>query len=176
MDADMQARRLLEVDLRGALARDEFEVHYQPLVDLNSAELNGFEALLRWRHPQRGLVSPAEFIPLAEEIGLITPIGAWVLKQACTDAAGWPGELTIAVNLSPIQFKSKSLILDVVAALGASGLPARRLELEITEAVMLHDTESTLETLAQLKGLGAPLPRADFGTGYSSTRCLRKFP
>ena len=176
MDADMQARRLLEVDLRGALARDEFEVHYQPLVDLNSANLNGFEALLRWRHPQRGLVSPAEFIPLAEEIGLIAPIGAWVLKQACTDAASWPGDLSIAVNLSPVQFKSKSLALDVVAALGASGLPARRLELEITEAVMLHETETTLATLSQLKELGARISMDDFGTGYSSLSYLRKFP
>jgi diguanylate cyclase (GGDEF)-like protein len=176
MDADMQARRLLEVDLRGALARNEFEVHYQALVDLASAKLNGFEALLRWRHPQRGLVSPAQFIPLAEEIGIIAPIGAWVLRQACTDAAGWPGELTVAVNLSPVQFKSKTLSLDVVAALGASGLPARRLELEITEAVMLQDTETTLATLNELKALGARISMDDFGTGYSSLSYLRKFP
>jgi diguanylate cyclase (GGDEF)-like protein len=176
MDADMQARRLLEVDLRGALARNEFEVHYQALVDLNSAKLNGFEALLRWHHPQRGLVSPAQFIPLAEEIGIIAPIGAWVLRQACTDAAGWPGELTVAVNLSPVQFKSKTLSLDVVAALGASGLPARRLELEITEAVMLQDTETTLATLNELKALGARISMDDFGTGYSSLSYLRKFP
>jgi diguanylate cyclase (GGDEF)-like protein len=176
MDADMQSRRLLEVDLRGALARNEFEVHYQPLVDLQTARLNGFEALLRWRHAERGLVSPAEFIPLAEEIGLIAPIGAWVLKQACTDAVGWPGELTVAVNLSPVQFKSKTLALDVVAALGASGLPASRLELEITEAVMLHDTETTLDTLTQLKALGARISMDDFGTGYSSLSYLRKFP
>ncbi len=176
MDADMQARRLLEVDLRGALARNEFEVHYQALVDLNSAKLNGFEALLRWRHPERGLVSPAQFIPLAEEIGLITPIGAWVLRQACMDAAGWPDDLTVAVNLSPVQFRSKSLTLDVVAALGASGLPARRLELEITEAVMLQETETTLDTLSQLKALGARISMDDFGTGYSSLSYLRKFP
>jgi diguanylate cyclase (GGDEF)-like protein len=176
MDADMQARRLLEMDLRGALARNEFEVHYQPLVDLHSAKLNGFEALLRWRHPQRGLVSPAEFIPLAEEIGLISPIGAWVLRQACTDAVGWPSDLTVAVNLSPIQFRSRSLALDVVAALGASGLPASRLELEITEAVMLHDTETTLAILTELKALGARISMDDFGTGYSSLSYLRKFP
>jgi diguanylate cyclase (GGDEF)-like protein len=176
MDADMQARRLLEVDLRGALARNEFEVYYQPLVDLQTARLNGFEALLRWHHPQRGLVSPAEFIPLAEEIGLITPIGAWVLKQACSDAVNWPGELTVAVNLSPVQFKSKTLTLDVVAALGASGLPASRLELEITEAVMLHDTETTLDTLTQLKALGARISMDDFGTGYSSLSYLRSYP
>jgi diguanylate cyclase (GGDEF)-like protein len=176
MDADMQARRLLEVDLRGALARNEFEVHYQALVDLNSAKLNGFEALLRWRHPQRGLVSPAQFIPLAEEIGIISPIGAWVLRQACADAAGWPGELTVAVNLSPVQFRGKTLTLDVVAALGASGLPARRLELEITEAIMLQDTETTLATLNELKTLGARISMDDFGTGYSSLSYLRKFP
>ena len=176
MDADMQARRLLEMDLRGALARNEFEVFYQPLVDLHSAALNGFEALLRWRHPARGLVSPAEFIPLAEEIGLISPIGAWVLKQACSDAAGWPSHLTVAVNLSPVQFRSKALVLDVVAALGASGLAASRLELEITEAVMLQDTEATLATLAQLKALGARISMDDFGTGYSSLSYLRKFP
>ena len=176
MDADMQARRLLEVDLRGALARDEFEVHYQPLVDLRTARLNGFEALLRWRHPERGLVSPAEFIPLAEDIGLITPIGAWVLRQACADASNWPGELTVAVNLSPVQFRSKTLTLDVVAALGASGLPARRLELEITEAVMLQDTQTTLAVLNELKALGARISMDDFGTGYSSLSYLRKFP
>jgi diguanylate cyclase (GGDEF)-like protein len=176
MDADMQARRLLEMDLRGALARNEFEVHYQALVDLASARLNGFEALLRWRHPQRGLVSPAQFIPLAEEIGIIAPIGAWVLRQACTDAAGWPGELTVAVNLSPVQFRSKTLTLDVVAALGASGLPARRLELEITEAVMLQETETTLAILKELKALGARISMDDFGTGYSSLSYLRKFP
>jgi diguanylate cyclase (GGDEF)-like protein len=176
MDADMQARRLLEVDLRGALVRDEFEVHYQPLVDLQTARLNGFEALLRWRHPERGLVSPAEFIPLAEDIGLIAPIGAWVLKQACADATGWPGDLAVAVNLSPVQFRSKTLTLDVVAALGASGLPARRLELEITEAVMLQETETTLATLKELKALGARISMDDFGTGYSSLSYLRKFP
>src|SRR5690349_3339787 len=176
MDADMQSRRLLEVDLRGALARNEFEVHYQPLVDLQTARLNGFEALLRWRHPERGLVSPAEFIPLAEDIGLIAPIGAWVLKQACADAAGWPGELAVAVNLSPVQFRSKTLTLDVVAALGASGLPARRLELEITEAVMLQDTETMMAALNELKALGARISMDDFGTGYSSLSYLRKFP
>jgi diguanylate cyclase (GGDEF)-like protein len=176
MDADMQARRLLEMDLRGALARNEFELFYQPLVDPHTAALNGFEALLRWRHPERGLVSPAEFIPLAEEIGLISPIGAWVLKQACCEAAGWPGHLSVAVNLSPVQFRGRALVLDVVAALGASGLAASRLELEITEAVMLQDTETTLATLAQLKALGARISMDDFGTGYSSLSYLRKFP
>ena len=176
MDASMQARRLLELDLRSALARDEFELFYQPLVDLRAAELNGFEALLRWHHPARGIVPPAEFIPLAEEIGLITSIGAWVLKQACAEAARWPAHLTVAVNLSPVQFLSRTLVLDVVSALGASGLSASRLELEITEAVMLQDTDTTLATLAQLKGLGVRISMDDFGTGYSSLSYLRKFP
>ncbi len=121
MDARMQARRALELDLRKALALKEFVVFYQPIINLESNELTGFEALLRWRHPQRGLVAPNDFIPLTEEIGLIGPIGAWVLKQACKDAAGWPGEPSIAVNLSPNQFKNGTLVLDVVAALGESG-------------------------------------------------------
>jgi diguanylate cyclase (GGDEF)-like protein len=176
MDAEMQARRLLEMDLRGALARDEFELHYQPIIDLSTGRPKGLEALLRWRHAERGLVPPGEFIPLAEEIGIITPIGAWVLRQACTDAAGWPADLTIAVNLSPVQFRSKTLVLDVVTALGASGLAAHRLELEITEAVMLQDTEATLATLRQLKELGARISMDDFGTGYSSLSYLRTFP
>ncbi|HEX4800817.1 MAG TPA: EAL domain-containing protein, partial [Sphingomicrobium sp.] len=176
MDAEMQARRLLDLDLRAALARDEFELYYQPLVDLQAAQLNGFEALLRWKHPVRGMVSPADFIPLAEEIGVITSIGAWVLKQACAEAARWPSHLTIAVNLSPVQFKNRALVLDVIAALGASGLAANRLELEITEAVMLQDTEATLATLRQLKDLGVHISMDDFGTGYSSLSYLRKFP
>ena len=176
MDADMQARRMLELDLRNALARKEFEIHYQPLVDVQAKRLAGFEALVRWKHPDRGLVSPGEFIPLAEDIGLIGPIGAWVLEQACMDAASWPDNLTVAVNLSPVQFKGRTLVLNVVSALGASGLAASRLELEITEAVMLQDTESTLETLSQLKALGARISMDDFGTGYSSLSYLRKFP
>jgi diguanylate cyclase (GGDEF)-like protein len=176
MDADMQARRMLELDLRNALARDEFELHYQPLVDVQNKCLAGFEALVRWKHPDRGLVSPGEFIPLAEDIGLIGPIGAWVLDQACRDAASWPDNLTVAVNLSPVQFKGRTLVLNVVSALGKSGLSASRLELEITEAVMLQDTESTLETLSQLKALGVRISMDDFGTGYSSLSYLRKFP
>jgi predicted signal transduction protein with EAL and GGDEF domain len=176
MDADMQARRMLELDLRNALARKEFELHYQPLVDVQNRELSGFEALVRWKHPDRGLVSPGEFIPLAEEIGLIDPIGAWVLEQACRDAATWPDDLSVAVNLSPVQFKGRTLVLNVVSALGASGLAASRLELEITEAVMLQDTETTLETLSQLKALGVRISMDDFGTGYSSLSYLRKFP
>jgi diguanylate cyclase (GGDEF)-like protein len=176
MDASMQARRLLELDLRSALGRDQFELVYQPLVDLTTADVKGFEALLRWRHPERGLVSPAEFIPLAEEIGLINQIGAWVLRRACAEAATWPGHLTVAVNLSPVQFTSRTLVLDVVTALGSSNLAPRRLELEITEAVLLHDTDATLATLTHLKQLGVHISMDDFGTGYSSLSYLRKFP
>jgi predicted signal transduction protein with EAL and GGDEF domain len=176
MDAKMQARRALELDLRKALALGEFEVFYQPLVDLRSDEISGFEALLRWRHPARGLVPPAEFISLTEEIGLINPIGAWVLKQACREAARWPDDIKVAVNLSPVQFKSGTIVLDVISALGESGLPARRLELEITEAVLLQDTDATVSTLTQLRDLGAHVSMDDFGTGYSSLGYLRKFP
>ncbi len=176
MDAKMQARRALELDLRKALALGEFEPFYQPIINLETNAVSGFEALLRWRNPERGLVPPGEFIPLAEEIGLVNPIGAWVLKQACTEAAGWPGQIKVAVNLSPVQFKSGTLVLDVIAALGASGLPAHRLELEITETVLLQDTEATLSILNQLRALGVRISMDDFGTGYSSLSYLRKFP
>jgi diguanylate cyclase (GGDEF)-like protein len=176
MDARMQARRALELDLRKALALGEFEVFYQPLINLERNEVSGFEALLRWRHPQRGLVPPAEFIPLTEEIGLIGAIGAWVLKQACREAVGWSNLIKIAVNLSPVQFKSGTVVLDVIAALGASGLSAQRLELEITETVLLQDTDTTVSTLNQLRDLGVRISMDDFGTGYSSLGYLRKFP
>jgi diguanylate cyclase (GGDEF)-like protein len=176
MDARMQARRTLELDLRKAYALGEFELFYQPLVRLDTNQVSGLEALLRWRHPQRGLVRPGEFIPLVEEIGLIGALGAWVLKQACHDAATWPGDLKVAVNLSPIQFKSGTLVLDVIAALGASGLSPGRLELEITEAVLLQDTEATIATLTNLRDLGVSISMDDFGTGYSSLGYLRKFP
>jgi diguanylate cyclase (GGDEF)-like protein len=176
MDLRMQARRALELDLRKALPHGEFEVYYQPLVSLSSSKVTGFEALLRWNHPERGSVPPSEFIPLAEEIGLIGQIGSWVLKQACADAVTWSNDIRIAVNLSPAQFKSRTLVLDVIAALGASGLPARRLELEITETIMLQDTDATLGTLHQLRSLGVRISMDDFGTGYSSLSYLRKFP
>src|SRR5690606_17020605 len=144
----------LELDLRKALAVGEFELFYQPVVSVESKAVTGFEALLRWRHPERGLILPGEFVPLAEEIGLIGSIGVWVLKQACAEAAKWPGDITVAVNLSPAQFKSGTLVLDVIAALGESGLPARRLELEITETVLLQDADATMLTLNHLKALG----------------------
>jgi diguanylate cyclase (GGDEF)-like protein len=176
MDAKMQARRTLELDLRKALALGEFVLFYQPLVRLDTNQVSALEALLRWRHPQRGLVPPGEFIPLAEEIGLITSIGAWVLKEACREATNWPSDLKVAVNLSPVQFKNGTVVLDVIAALGASGLSARRLELEITEAVLLRDTEATVATLNNLRDLGVSISMDDFGTGYSSLSYLRKFP
>jgi len=176
MDARMQARRLLELDLREALEIQEFEVFYQPLVQLQTGVVSGFEALLRWRHPERGLVSPAEFVPLAEEIGLIVPLGMWVLRRACADAVTWPGGVKVAVNLSAAQFASRTLVEDVADALSDSGLPASRLELEITEGVMLEDTEATLATLHRLRGLGVAIAMDDFGTGYSSLSYLRRFP
>jgi diguanylate cyclase (GGDEF)-like protein len=176
MDARMQARRALEMDLRQALANGEFEVFYQPLMNVKSRTVTGFEALLRWCSPQRGVVPPAEFIPLAEEIGLIIPLGGWVLSRACTDAATWPGGVKVAVNLSPLQFASRTLVEDVAAALAASGLEPRRLELEITETVMLEDTETVLAILHRLRNLGVGIAMDDFGTGYSSLSYLRRFP
>jgi diguanylate cyclase (GGDEF)-like protein len=176
MDSKMQARRLLEMDLRQALAKGELQLYYQPIVTLHSNAVTGFEALLRWHHPQQGMVPPSEFIPIAEECGIIAAIGAWVLRTACADAAGWPGDIKVAVNLSPMQFKSPTLIADVVAALTDSGLPGRRLEVEITETVMLHDTAATLEKLNQLRDLEVRIAMDDFGTGYSSLSYLRRFP
>jgi diguanylate cyclase (GGDEF)-like protein/PAS domain S-box-containing protein len=176
MDAAMQARRTLELDLRAALVNGEFELHYQPLVNIATRQVTGFEALLRWRHPARGLVSPADFIPLAEEIGLIVPIGEWVLRQACGDAASWPDHITVAVNLSPAQFKSARLSETVMLALASSGLPPHRLELEITEGVLLVEHATTLAVLHQLRSLGVRIAMDDFGTGYSSLSYLRSFP
>jgi diguanylate cyclase (GGDEF)-like protein len=176
MDAKMQLRRKMEIDLRRALTLGEFEVYYQPLITLKTEKICGFEALLRWRHPERGIILPMEFIPIAEEIGLIGQIGAWVLKRACLEAAGWPDNVNIAVNLSPAQFKHRAIVLDVVAALGASGLPAHRLEIEITETVLLQDTETTVRTLDELRDLGVRISMDDFGTGYSSLAYLQKFP
>jgi len=176
MDAKMRARREMELELRNALANDQFVINYQPLVNVTLGRVVGFEALLRWCSPQRGMVQPGDFITLAEEIGLIVPIGTWVLREACAEAARWPGDIKIAINLSPVQFKSERLVLDIIAALGASGLSPQRLELEITESVMLQDTEMTLEILRQIKALGVSISMDDFGTGYSSLSYLRKFP
>jgi diguanylate cyclase (GGDEF)-like protein len=176
MDAQMQERRKLELDLRKALLADQFELHYQPLVNVASGELSGFEALLRWNHPELGLVMPDEFIPVAEEIGLIVPLGDWVLKQACRDAVTWPAKLTVAVNLSAVQFRNPTLALSVVSALGQSGLAATRLELEITETVLLQDDRTVLDSLHQFRDLGVGICMDDFGTGYSSLSYLRSFP
>ena len=176
LDELMQARRTLERELRGAIVNQEFELHYQPLVNLERDEICGFEALLRWNKPGRGRVSPADFIPLAEETGLIVQIGQWVLRQACREAKAWPDDLTIAVNVSPAQFKNRQFVSTVVAALAASGLSASRLELEITESVVLEDSDSAFATLNQLHTLGVRLALDDFGTGYSSLTSLRKFP
>jgi diguanylate cyclase (GGDEF)-like protein len=176
LDELMHARRNLERDLRSALANGEFELHYQPFYNVGSDEPGGFEALLRWHHPQRGLVSPVEFIPLAEETGLIVPLGEWVLRAACAEAAKWPARLKIAVNLSPAQFRSKELVPVIVGALANSGVAPQRLELEVTETVMMHDSEAAFAALDQLHKLGVRIALDDFGTGYSSLSFLQKFP
>ena len=176
MDARMQARRRLEIDLRKAIANGEFELFYQPLVSMQTERITGFEALIRWNHPERGLIPPLDFITVAEETGLIVPIGEWVLRQACAEAVAWPREMKIAVNLSPVQFKNKNLLTSVISALAASGLSPTRLELEITESVLLQDADATLAVLHELRGLGVRISMDDFGTGYSSLSYLRKFP
>jgi len=176
MDARAKARLTLERDLRQALVDGGFEVQYQPLLSLRSNEVTGCEALLRWRHPERGMVSPAEFIPVAEDVGLISQLGEWVLSTACAEATTWPDHVRIAVNVSPVQFRSPVFGLKVAAALSASGLPADRLELEITEAVLIRDDETALAILHQLRALGVRIALDDFGTGYSSLSYLRRFP
>ncbi|HLG82427.1 MAG TPA: EAL domain-containing protein [Bradyrhizobium sp.] len=176
MDHQAQKRRELELDLRRAFANGEFELHYQPLVDIASDKISGFESLLRWRHPEKGMISPAEFIPVAEDIGLITAIGEWVLREACSEAVKWPAEVKVAVNLSPVQFRSRNLVQVVISALANSGLSPKRLELEITESLFLAETEANLATLHQLRELGVSISMDDFGTGYSSLSYLRSFP
>ena len=176
MDAHIQARRTLELDLRKALADGEFEMFYQPVVNIETLSVCGFEALLRWDHPKRGVVSPTDFVRLAEETGLIVPLGKWMLQRACTDAVTWPGNLTLAVNLSPIHFTNRSLVADVAASLAAAGLAPSRLELEITETAMLENTDAVLAVLHQLRDLGARIALDDFGTGYSSLSYLLRFP
>ena len=176
MDARAKGRLTLERDLRQALDDGGFEVYYQPVVNLGSDQVAGCEALLRWRHPERGMVSPAEFIPVAEDTGLIGQLGEWVLTTACAEAATWPHNLKIAVNVSPVQFRSPAFCLKVAGALSASGLPAHRLELEITEAVLIRDDETALSVLNQLRALGVRIALDDFGTGYSSLSYLQRFP
>ncbi len=176
MDARMKARRRLELDLRQALATGQFELHYQPLVSLDTDRISAFEALVRWRHPTRGLVPPADFIPLAEEIALIVPLGEWVLREACREAATWSGDVRVAINLSPVQFQSADLVATVASALAEAELDPRRLELEITEGVLLQNSEATLAILHRIKALGVRIAMDDFGTGYSSLGYLRTFP
>jgi diguanylate cyclase (GGDEF)-like protein len=176
MDAQVQARRILEMNLRQAMSDGALEVYYQPCVSLQDNKITGCEALVRWRHPERGMVPPSEFIPIAEETGLINQLGEWVLATACAEAMTWPDEVNLAVNVSPVQFKSGTLALKIVAALAESGLPANRLELEITEAVLIRDDEAALAVLHQLRAIGVRIALDDFGTGYSSLSYLQRFP
>jgi diguanylate cyclase (GGDEF)-like protein len=176
MDARAQERRTLMLDLRGALRRNEFEVYYQPIFDLGTDQIIGFEALVRWHHPLRGLRPPLSFIPIAEETGLIVPIGDWVLRQACIHAASWSKTVSVAVNLSPAQFKNRNPVSSVLSALAESGLAPHRLELEITESVLLQESVATLTALHELRGYGIRISLDDFGTGYSSLSYLRSFP
>jgi predicted signal transduction protein with EAL and GGDEF domain len=176
MDLQMQVRRIMEQDLRKALAAGEFELYYQPIVNLANNEIGGFEALIRWNHPSQGVVAPNAFIPLAEEIGLIVPMGEWVIRQACATAALWPEHIHVAVNVSAVQFRNPGLTEVILGALAASGLQPTRLEIEITETVLLQDKESTLATLHQLRALGVRIAMDDFGTGYSSLTYLQSFP
>nr|WP_137830252.1 EAL domain-containing protein [Methylobacterium sp. L1A1] len=176
MDKVVEEKRRLEMDLRGALTRGEFEVHYQPIMEAVSGSVSSVEALVRWRHPAHGLVSPAAFIPLAEETGLIVPIGEWVLQMACCAASTWPSDVRVAVNVSAMQFRNVGLVQTVMQALAASGLRAHRLELEITESVLMQDGPDVLETLHHLRTLGVRTALDDFGTGYSSLSYLRRFP
>ncbi len=176
MDHRARARRSLELDLRQAISDGSLETYYQPVVNLQDGRISSCEALLRWRHPERGMISPAEFIPIAEDSGLINQLGLWVLNTACAEAATWPDHVRVAVNVSPVQFRSQALALNVAAALAACGLSAGRLELEITEAVLIRDDEAALDMLHQLRKLGVRIALDDFGTGYSSLSYLQRFP
>jgi predicted signal transduction protein with EAL and GGDEF domain len=176
MDEHMQTRRAMEQDLRKALPAGEFELHYQPVVKLQTGEISSFEALIRWNHPQRGMIAPATFIPLAEDTGFIVPLGEWVIRQACLTAAKWPEHLHVAVNISAVQFRNAGLMQIIVNALAAANLKPTRLEIEITETVLLQDREATLAILHQLRALGVRVAMDDFGTGYSSLTYLQCFP
>jgi diguanylate cyclase (GGDEF)-like protein len=176
MDAVVQTRRSLERDMRTSLAQGGFELYYQPLVNLQTKQVTAFEALMRWQHKDRGAVSPSEFIPVAEDMGLIIQLGEWALRQACMEAAQWPDDIRVSVNLSPLQFSKGNLVGTVVSALASSGLAASRLELEITESVLLEKSERNIAILNQLRELGARISMDDFGTGYSSIGYLRSFP
>jgi diguanylate cyclase (GGDEF)-like protein len=176
MDAIVQARRVLERDMRTALVQHDFRLFYQPLVNLQTKRVTAFEALMRWQHPDRGIVPPSEFIPVAEEMGLIVQLGEWALRQACAEAMEWPDQICVSVNLSPLQFSKGNLVSTVMSALASSGLPASRLDLEITESVLLEKSERNIAILNQLRNLGVRISMDDFGTGYSSIGYLRSFP
>ena len=176
MHERLQERQAMKIAMHGALGRGEFEVHYQPLINLQSGKISCFEALVRWRHPERGLIAPDQFIPVAEENDFITSIGAWVLNQACEAAVDWPSDIDVAVNLSPLQFRGQGLIETVSEAYAKAGLDPRRLQLEITESVILHDSSANLAILTELRRLGVRIALDDFGTGYSSLSYLRHFP
>nr|WP_041756060.1 EAL domain-containing protein [Bradyrhizobium sp. ORS 278] len=176
MDARAQSRRKIEIELRDAIQRDLLQPHYQPLIDLSTGRITGFEALVRWPHPERGMIPPSEFIPIAEETGLISGLGRSMLRQACSDAAKWPDEVRVAVNMSPLQFRVGNVLSLVMDALKQSGLPASRLELEITETLVLEKSGQVLATLHALRALGVRISMDDFGTGYSSLSYLRSFP
>ena len=176
MDLQMQTRRILEQDMRRALPAGEFELYYQPVINLATNDISGFEALIRWNHPDKGLITPATFIPLAEEIGFIVPLGEWVIRQACATAALWPDDFHVAINVSAAQFRGPRLLQVIVGALASSGLNPARLEVEITETVLMHEKEPALAVLHQLRGLGIRIAMDDFGTGYSSLSYLQCFP
>jgi diguanylate cyclase (GGDEF)-like protein len=176
MDVRASARRTLETDLRRAIELGQFELYYQPIVDLESNEVCSCEALLRWHHPERGMISPDEFIPVAEEAGLIVPLGEWVLRTACAAAAAWPGDVIVAVNVSPVQFRDHALVRTIISALAASGIPAQRLAIEITETALMQNSKATFAALHQLRTFGVRVVMDDFGTGYSSLSYLRSFP
>ena len=176
MDAVVIARNLLEIDLRAAVRNNAFELNYQPITNIETGATCGFEALLRWRHPTRGMISPADFIPIAEDTGLVVPLGEWALREACMEAAGWPRDVRIAVNVSAVQFQRAGLEARVIEALEISGLSPDRLELEITESVMMQNAEAVVSCLMRLRALGVRIALDDFGTGYSSLSYLRRFP
>src|SRR6185437_12289738 len=176
MDARAQSRRKIEVELRDAIQSDVLKPYYQPLVNLSSGRITGFEALVRWPHPERGMVSPGEFIPVAEETGLINALGVMMLRRACMDAALWPDDVRVAVNLSPAQFRTGNLLSIAMDALKQSGLSPKRLELEITETLLLEKSSQVLASLHALRALGVRVSMDDFGTGYSSLSYLRSFP
>jgi len=176
MGIEARTRHARQIDLRNALSNNEFELHYHPTVDIDTMEIASIEALIRWRHPRRGLLAPFDFIPLAEEAGLINPIGEWVLRKACNDATYWPSHIRVSVNLSAIQLRKAGVIDNIRKLLNESGLSPERLELEVTEAVLLQGNNETVETLHQLRLMGISVVLDDFGTGYSSLSHLRMFP